>query len=142
MKKILLGVSLLCVLSIASSAQTYYQVKPQTCLLASYNCNGIPLKVSLDSDAAYSFGGSNTDIVVGGYIAVAVNDKTGEGGHITQIVQQAPPLHAGKSGPFGFIFRLSNGHMGTVTGKITVTQFCSNRCWPHAIVESSTVVIH
>ena len=142
MKKILLGVSLLCVLSMASAAQTYYQLQPHTCLLATYNCNGNTLKVPLDSDAAYSFGGSDTGIVVGGYFAVAVNDKTDEGGHITHIVQQAPPLRAGKSGPFGFVFFLRNGHTGTVTGKITVTQVCNRYCWPYAIVESSTVVIH
>ena len=101
MNKILLGVSLLCVLSIASAAQTYYQVQPHTCLLATYNCNGIPLKVPLDTDARYAFGGSDTGIVVGGYFAVVVNDKTGESGHITHILQQAPPLRTGKSGPFG-----------------------------------------
>ena len=142
MKKILLGVSLLCVLSIASSALTYYQLQPQTCLLESYDCNGIPLKVPLDNDAAYSFSGGATGIAVGGSFAVVVNDKTGESGKITHILQQAPPLHAGNSGPFGFGFSLSNGHTGTVTGKIKVTQVCHRYCWPYAIVESSTVVVN
>ena len=143
MKKILLGVSLLCVLSIASSAQTYYQLQPHTCLLATYNCNGIPLKVPLDSDAAYSFGGSDTGIVVDGYFAVVVNDKTGaESGHITHIVHQAPPLRKGNHGLFEFGFSLRNGHMGTVTGQITVMQVCHRYCWPYAIVESSTVVVN
>jgi hypothetical protein len=136
MKKILLGVSLLCVLSIASSAQTYYQVQPHTCMLATYNCNGIPL----DKHAAYSFGGGYTGIVVGGYFALAVNSTT-ESGSITHILHQAPPLRKGDHGPFEFVFSLRNGHMGMVSGQITVMQVCHPHCYPYAIVESSTVVI-
>lgn len=136
MKKILLGVSLLCVLSIASSAETYYQLQPHTCSLATYNCNGIPL---LGNHAAYSFGGSETGIAVGGSFALAVA-TTGESGKITHIVQQAPPLRKGKQGSFEFGFSLRNGQTGTVTGKIT--QVCHRYCWPYAIVESSTVVVN
>ena len=138
MKKILLGVSLLCVLSIASSAQTYHQLQPHTCSLATYNCDGIPL---VGNHAAYSFGGSDTGIVVGGYFALAVG-TTGESGKITQIVYQAPPLRKGNHGLFEFGFSLRNGKTGTVTGQITVMQVCHRYCWLYAIVESSTVVVN
>ena len=138
MKKILLRVSLLCVLSIASSAQTYYQLHPHNCLLATYNCNGIPL---VGNHAAYSFGGSDTGIVVDGYFSLTVNGK-GESGKITHILHQAPALHKGAHGPFEFVVTLHNGHMGMVTGQITVMQVCQRYCWRLAIVESSTVVIN
>ena len=136
MKKILLSVSLLCVLSIAAAAQTYYQVQPHGCLLATYNCNEIPL----DNHRAYSFGGGLADIVVGGYFSLTVNSTT-ENGSITHIVQQAPPLRKGDHGPFEFEFSLRNGHKGKVTGQITVKEVCRRYCYPYAIVESSTVVI-
>jgi opacity protein-like surface antigen len=144
MKKILLSVSLLCLLSIASAAQQYQQHKPQQlCVVATYNCNGIQLdRIPLDNDAdaSYSFGGGSAEIVVGGYFSLTVNGTT-ENGSITHIDRQPPPLRKGISGPFGFHFALPNGQKGGVVGKITTTQVCGRYCFPVAIVESSSVRI-
>ena len=132
----ILSLGLLLLFSATSSmGQTYYG-QSHACSIATYNCNGIPLK----GGGAYSFGGGFADIVPKGYFSLAVNGAV-ENGKITRVIKQAPVLRKGNSGPFAFSFETTGGDTGTVSGMVAVHQVCGKYCWPVAIIESSTVVV-
>jgi len=112
--------------------QTYTQTQPANCTLSDYVCNGIPV-----TGGSYGFGSGSGSLTVGSAFSFSVNGEA-HYGTITKVIQQAPALRAGNTGPFSFAFTTGDGYSGTVSGQVLVKPVGR---WAYAEIETSDLEV-